>query len=173
MANSPRFSDTPQGGPDPLNAVAPCTSNILFPWVVSNVAQFDTGIAIANTGRDPFGSLGATSLAEHGTCTLSGFPKGEGTVVKLTTPDISTGDTYTAVLSTTAFNGFEGYIIAICNFQFGHGFAFLTNNFGTGLPPTVGQGYIALIIPDPVINGGRGANNAAFSDDNSGEQLDN
>jgi len=152
-ASSPRFSDNPQPTPAaPLLLIAPCTTNLLFPWIVSNVAQFDTGIAIANTSVDPFSAIVANPTPpEHGTCTITGFPKGEGTPIALTTGDISAGDTYTAVLSTTVFNGFAGYIIARCNFQYGHGFAFITNNYATGMPPTVGQGYIALVIPDPVI----------------------
>ncbi|HEV2495144.1 MAG TPA: hypothetical protein VG204_18950 [Terriglobia bacterium] len=153
-ASSPRFSDNPQPTPAAnLLLIAPCTTNLLFPWIVSNVAQFDTGVAIANTSVDPFSAIVAfPTPAEHGTCTITGFPKGEGAPIALTTGDISAGDTYTAVLSSTVFNGFAGYIIARCNFQYGHGFAFLTNNFGTGMPPTVGQGYIALVIPDPVIS---------------------
>lgn len=179
-ASSPRWSDNPQPTPPAaLLLIAPCTTNLLFPWVVSNVAQFDTGIAIANTSVDPFSAIVAfPTPAEHGTCTITGFPKGEGTPIALTTGDISAGDTYTAILSSTVFNGFEGYVIARCNFQYGHGFAFLTNNFGTGLPPTVGQGYIALIIPDPVISEtfpSRGASPdvlTAWGDNsNTGEEL--
>ena len=180
--NRPRFIDPLKPGApnDVLLLVAPCTTNLLFPWVVSNVAQFDTGIAIANTSVDPFSAIVANPTPpEHGTCTITGFPKGEGTPVALTTGDISAGDTYTAVLSTTAFNGFSGYIIARCNFQYGHGFAFISNNFGTGMPPTVGQGYIALIIPDPAVQDdevpSRGAAPATWSsvgdNTNTGEEL--
>ena len=160
----PRFNDPLQPvPPSGFLQVAPCTSNLLFPWVVSNVAGFDTGIAIANTSKDPFGAFGSAAFAgpQHGTCTLTGFPKGEGTPVVLNSGDISAGDTFTVVLSGTAFNGFAGYIIARCGFQYGHGFAFLSNNFGTGMAPTVGQGYIALLIPDPVILGGRAANDSS------------
>jgi|GEM_PF-2421033 len=174
---SPRFSDPLQPVPPATLAnIAPCTTTLLFPWVVSNVAQFDTGIAIANTSVDPFSAITTVPTPpEHGTCTLTGFPKGEGTPVALTTGDISAGDTFTVVLSTTAFNGFEGYLIARCNFQYGHGFAFISNNYGTGLPPTVGQGYIGLIIPDPQLIGERFAVNSdtfSFLGLPTGEQLD-
>jgi hypothetical protein len=172
---SPRFSDALQPTPAAtLATIAPCTTTLLFPWVVSNVAQFDTGIAIANTSVDPFTAVvEVPTPPEHGTCTLTGFPKGEGAPVSLTTADISAGDTYTAVLSSTVFSGFEGYLIARCNFQFGHGFAFLSNNFGTGMPPTVGQGYVALIIPDPQLIGRRFAfNSDSFRFFPVGEQLD-
>ena len=54
---------------------------------------------------------------------------------------------------TTQWPGLAGYIIAICNFQYGHGFAYITDNFGIG-PANTAQGYLALIIPDPKILGG-------------------
>jgi hypothetical protein len=40
---------------------------------------------------------------------------------------------------------FQGYIIAVCEFQYGHGFAFITDGFG-GIA-SIAQGYLALIIP--------------------------
>jgi len=40
---------------------------------------------------------------------------------------------------------FQGYIIAQCEFQYGHGFAFITDGFG-GIP-ALAQGYLALVIP--------------------------
>ena len=173
---SPRFSDPLQPVPPATLAnIAPCTTTILFPWVVSNVAQFDTGISIANTSVDPFTPIVETPTPpEHGTCTLTGFPKGEGTPISWTSSDVSAGDTLTLVLSNSVFNGLEGYLIARCNFQYGHGFAFVTNNFGTGMPPTVGQGYIGLIIPDPQLIGARLAiNSDTFSGFLPlGEQLD-
>jgi len=154
---SPRFSDAEQG-PYPLDVISPCSTTLLFPWVVSNVGGFDTGIAIANTSWDYTNDVPVPVAVpyptppEHGTCTIYGFPKGEGASIQYTTADVSAGDTYTAVLSTTIFNGFAGYVIARCNFQYGHGQATITNNYGTSMPPTVGFGYIALIIPDPVVN---------------------
>jgi hypothetical protein len=40
---------------------------------------------------------------------------------------------------------FQGYVIAVCEFQYGHGFAFITDGFG-GIP-ALAQGYLALVIP--------------------------
>jgi len=151
--------------------LAPCRTNLLFPFA-ANVVGFDTGIAIANTSKDPFGAAGAT--AQSGTCTLNGFPSGGGAAVAATTPSVASGATFTTVLSSAsnpAFNGFSGYIIAVCNFQFGHGFGFVTNNFGVSAP-SLAQGYLALVIPDPNIQpGGRGANNSNFAVAQSGEGL--
>lgn len=63
-------------------------------------------------------------------------------------------------------SGFSGYIIADCDFQFAHGFAFITQ-IGTFLGT---EGYLALIIPDPALN----ARKAEPFDDGGvigGEQL--
>jgi len=152
----PRFNDplTPVAA---LLTISPCKTNLLFPWV-ANVAGYDTGIAIVNTSSDPFGANGA--LNQAGTCTLTGYPAATGTPsVAFTTASVPTGAAATLVLSDAvnnpAFNGFVGYIIAVCNFQFGHGFAYIVDNFGVGAPATA-QGYVALIIPDPdVVVGGR------------------
>lgn len=169
---APRFNDPLQ--PDPGAAIAtnsPCRTNLLFPFV-ANIAGFDTGIAIANTTADPFGTSGAS--AQAGTCTLSGWPADTGTpAVMFTTPSVVTGSTFVTTLSSAAnpaFNGFSGYIIAVCDFQFAHGFAFITDNFGVGAPNTA-QGYLALIIPDPPLNAGRIANDSSGGTANSGENL--
>lgn len=152
----PRFNDTPTTGD--ILAITSCSTNLLFPFV-ANSAGFDTGIAIANTSRDPFTSGSSSFLAtlpQNGTCTLSGWPAATGTpAVTFTTPSIVAGSTFLTILSSSAnasFNGFTGYIIARCNFQFAHGFAFLQNGFGG--TPTIAEGYLALIIPDPIILAG-------------------
>jgi hypothetical protein len=41
--------------------------------------------------------------------------------------------------------GFQGFLIAQCEFQYAHGFAFITDGFG-GIP-ALAQGYLALVIP--------------------------
>jgi hypothetical protein len=38
----------------------------------------------------------------------------------------------------------------VCNFQNAHAFAFISNNFGVG-PPSLSQGYLALVIPNTSI----------------------
>jgi hypothetical protein len=120
-----------------------CATNLLFPFV-SNVLGFDTGIAIANTSADPFGAgIGAT--AQPGTCTLNFYGTGAPTPANVTTANVPAGSTYTAVLSGLA-TGFQGYIIAQCQFQYAHGFAFITD--GVGPNGGLSQGYLALVIPD-------------------------
>ena len=139
-----------------LITVVPCTTNLLYPWVL-NFAGLDTGIAISNTSLDPYGTL-----VQAGTCAVHLFPTdtttnngvNAGGAITVTTASIAGGSVWRSTLSgQTAWAGTAGYIIAICNFQYGHGFAFITDRFGVGVPNTA-QGYLALIIPDPVILGG-------------------
>jgi len=154
----PRFNDPLQPAPAGAFATnAPCRTNLLFPWVVFlPSAGFDTGLAIANTSTDPFGTFGA--LAQGGTCTLNGFPTNSSnlatpvaqTPIAFTTANIPTGASWASAISTISpFNAttFTGYVIAVCNFQYGHGFAFISDNLGTS--NGVVEGYLALLIPDP------------------------
>ena len=132
--------------------VAPCTTNLLFPWVL-NFANADTGMAIANTSADPYGTVPQT-----GSCTVNLFPTDKttnngvsaGAAVSITTAAIQPGSVWRAAMSgTPTFAGLAGYVIAVCRFQYGHGFAFITDNFPNA--PVTAQGYLALLIPDPVI----------------------
>lgn len=119
-----------------------CTTSLLFPFV-TNQLGFDTGLAISNTSTDPFGTRGAT--AQAGTCALNFYGSGAPSPANVTTPNVPTGTTYTQVLSGVAA-GFQGYVIAQCNFQYAHGFAFITNGVGTN--GGLSQGYLAGVIPD-------------------------
>ena len=40
---------------------------------------------------------------------------------------------------------FQGYMFAVCNFQYAHGFAFISDVGARNLA----MGYLALVIPDP------------------------
>ncbi|MBI3934906.1 MAG: hypothetical protein HY316_09455 [Acidobacteria bacterium] len=146
--------------------VAPCTTNLLYSWVL-NFAGLDTGIAISNTSADPYGTIN-----QNGTCTVNLWPTVQTTnngvsvshppaAVSITTATVEAGSVWRATMSgTPTFAGLAGYIIAVCRFQYGHGFAFITDNFGVGAPGTA-QGYLANIIPDPVLLGGRVATQMA------------
>jgi len=161
---APRFVDPLSPVPAaPFASNEPCHTDLLFPWVAYVPALgYDTGIAIANTSTDPFGLLGAGGT-QTGSCTLNGYntanvasPTGF-TALSYTTPVVASGATWAGALSATSpFNAgtsFEGYIIAVCNFQFGHGSAQISDNLATS--SGVVYGYTALIIPDPTIVGGR------------------
>jgi len=125
-----------------LSAFTGCTTSLLFPFI-TNQQGFDTGLAIANTSSDPFGKQGAT--AQNGTCALWFYGANAPAPNGVTTPSVTSGTVYSNVLSALAAN-FQGYMIAQCNFQYAHGFAFLADGLGTGNGTTMG--YLAGVIPD-------------------------
>lgn len=146
--------------PGNVSGVSDCVTNLLFPWVVFiPAAGYDTGIALANTTTDPFVVGGAAK--QSGPCTLYGYPTTPSTLgsgptalaaLAYTTPSVPTGATWANSLSQVApYNAadFTGYVIAVCNFQNAHGFAFISDNLGTSNGIT--QGYVALIIPTPAL----------------------
>jgi hypothetical protein len=119
-----------------LFTVNKCATHLLFPFVTNEVG-FDTGIAISNTSMDQYG----TSI-QHGTCDL--FWYGANAPAKNTTPDIAAGSTWASTAMVMAPN-FQGYVIADCQFQYAHGFAFVTRVGAVD----IAMGYLALVIPDP------------------------
>ena len=156
----PRFVSV--GTPLTSFSISTCATNLLFPFV-TNQAGYDTGLAIASTSSDPFG----TAL-QSGTCTLNFY--GSGAPAAFVTPTVTAGTVYTALVSNIAA-GFQGYMIAQCKFQFAHGFAFIKDGFG-GPGQGLSEGYLALIIPDTSITNGRNAN-PNVTTTGSGEILSN
>jgi hypothetical protein len=140
----PRFVDT--GTARRILGVNICRTLLMFPFV-TNQSGFDTGLAIANTTRDPLGTS-----PQSGTCDLNFFGANAPSVV--TTAAVAGGDVYTNLASVAAPN-FQGYIIAICNFQYAHGFAFVSDIGARNLA----MGYLALVMPD----GGRQNTNSGVS----------
>jgi hypothetical protein len=142
----PRFADT--GAARNVVVINPCTTNLLFPFV-TNQAGFDTGIAIANTSKDPFGPS-----TQSGACTLNYYGKGAdgGEPPPQTSSVIAAGDVAVFTLSAggthgiTATPGFQGYIIAQCRFQYAHGFAFISDLGAAKLS----HGYLALVMDAPL-----------------------
>ncbi len=101
----------------------PDTTALLFTFV-TNQAGFDTGYTISNTGADPFGTAGTT-----GTCTLSFFgtmPNGTAFNPTVVTPSLAPGATHSNLTSVVAPN-FQGYMIAVCDFDYAHGFGFVAD----------------------------------------------
>jgi hypothetical protein len=133
-----------------LLTINSCRSNLLFPFV-SNQSGFDTGLAISNTTKDPFG----TAL-QTGACTVNFYGKVGNSKVCLSypSPSITGGEYFTWSLSNggavTATAGFEGYVIAQCNFQYAHGFAFISDLGSQRLA----QGYLALILDNQLLDRG-------------------
>jgi hypothetical protein len=149
-AGIPRFADT--SVLTPIATIAACQTDLLFTFL-TNQAGFDTGFEIANTSTDPFGTA-----AQNGTCTLNWYGTGPAAGTATTTPSIASGGYYTNLVSSAAA-GFQGYMIAVCNFQFGHGFAFISDGYGQpgrGLS----QGYLASVIPTPGVQSSNGGTSA-------------
>ncbi|PWU09873.1 MAG: hypothetical protein C5B51_05500 [Terriglobia bacterium] len=152
----PRFIDTSTA--KTAIQINICRTVLLFPFL-TNQLGFDTGLAISNTSTDPFGTT-----PQAGTCDLNWY--GANSVPKFTTASIATATTYADLVSIRAPN-FQGYMIAVCNFQFAHGFAFVSDVGARNLA----MGYLSLTIPDPGLSGGRSASNTDFAAGNSGEGL--
>jgi len=160
----PRFMDN--NPLQPWVVIVKCATHLLFPFATNQVG-FDTGLAISNTSLDVYG----TSVQDGG-CTLHffQFASGAGTnPADYPITDVAPGTTWASTVMAIA-PGFQGYVIADCQFQFAHGFAFVTRVGATD----IAMGYLALVIPDypprvpnPVScpPGGAGCGNG------SGEQL--
>jgi len=131
-------------------SIDPCMTNLLFPFV-TNQAGFDTGIAISNTNNDPFGTK-----PQAGVCTINYYSNPAPAMTSEVSSSIPSGGTLTFTLSSgnSAQNikgnpGFQGYIIAQCKFQNGHGFGFITDLGATRLA----EGYLALILDGTTTRG--------------------
>jgi hypothetical protein len=148
----PRFIDPPVS--DDLIMFTLCQTNLLFPYVLGGVAGFDTGLAITNTSTDPW-----DTTPQSGTCDLNFY--GDNAPEVFTTPSIGLADTDQGTIwASTAMalaQGFNGYIIAQCDFQYAHGFAFVSD-IGAH---NIAMGYLALILPDVERIGFRPVNAAA------------
>ncbi len=128
-------------------AINICSCNLLFPFV-TNQAGFDTGIAIANTSLDPFGTAnqaGTVTLFYYGGTTGGGAaPASQKSTV------IAAGSELVFTLSNgggagvAATPGFQGYMIASANFQYCHAFAFISDLGAQKLA----EGYLAIQIDE-------------------------
>jgi hypothetical protein len=155
----PRFIQDPNAA-KAIFGVNVCRSILLYPFI-TNQAGFDTGIAIANTSTDPF-----QTSPQSGTCTLNWF-SGAASPAPTTTGTVASGAVFTALASTTV-TGFQGYMIAVCNFQYAHGFAFISDLGARNLA----MGYLALVIPDPATAGNsRNADPLSTAVGGSGENI--
>lgn len=154
-----------------------CQTTLLFPYVTADLdTKWDTGLAFTNASADD----GVANRSSDGACTLNFFGDNAPTSAATfpATGTIAQGKTQATLLSAVA-PGFTGYIVAHCDFQFGHGLALLIEP-GTGsLSFGSSTAYLALVIPDRgKTNKGVWIRNATpFSDTasgagtNEGEQL--
>jgi hypothetical protein len=148
----PRFASTATAAN--IFTISICRTILLYPYI-TNQAGFDTGLTVANTSMDPFTVGSNVTGAQAGSCALTYYG---GTTAAPTTPpavgntgNIAAGTVWANTLQTIA-PGFQGYMFAVCNFQYAHGFAFISDVGARNLA----MGYLAIVIPDP----GTGTRNA-------------
>jgi hypothetical protein len=130
-----------------------CQTTLLFPFV-TNQLGFNTGVAIANTSVDnlAIGGIKSIATAQGGTCQLyfygtnTGAPAANSSGVSIV-PDpngsLAAGNVSTFLIGNVA-PGYQGYMIAVCPFNYAHGYAFLT--YGLTTATGVAEGYIAEVI---------------------------
>jgi len=144
----PRFADTSTARS--LMAVNICQTLLLFPFVTNLAGSgFDTGLAIANTSTDPIGTT-----VQTGTCKLTWYDgTGKFPATGINGTDltkeaaVATGTVAVNLVSTLA-PGFSGYMMALCNFQYAHGFAFISDIGARNLA----MGYLALVVNNGAIS---------------------
>jgi hypothetical protein len=166
----PRFADSTNVF-KPLFTVSLCQTVLLFPYV-TDYPGFDTGIAISNTSMDPLPS-GWSASPQSGACTVNfyggvtdastgNFVNTAGNLGSSGVYDTVTANTFNTgmvgpgqtwafsvsgidkTLGNADFQGFVGYAIAICDFQYAHGYSFVSD-FGLR---NFAAAYLALVIPD-------------------------
>jgi hypothetical protein len=159
----PRFAQA-DVGPVTIGTIVSATTTLLIPYAVK-VGAYDTGIAIANTSADPFGSAGGGATPVSGTIIFTLFPRtdtGAGTSFSLTTSatarpgvglatdgTLAAGGTWTGLvtdlLTAAGKTGdFFGYIFIQTNFVLAHGASYIFDGRGfTSASPV-------LVLPPPV-----------------------
>ena len=155
----PRFLDDSTASD--LFTINACSTSLLWPYV-TNQAGFDTGMVISNTSMDPpvfvasGEQAGACTIYYYGTTTGGGAAPAPDTIQEDVPAGgyaiwtLSSGGSVRAAgkTSTTqtiaAASSFEGYVIAICQFQYAHGYAFISDLGASKLS----QGYLALILDE-------------------------
>ncbi len=146
----PRFAP----GQTPLNdfIINKCSCNILFPFI-TNQQGFDTGIAIANTSVDPFGTT-----PQAGLVTLNYYTPGTPPPAQTTNATVPGGQILTFTLSgggnfgIAATPGFQGYMIATTQFQYCHAFAYVSAQGALPTAAGASEGYLGIVLDAPGLN---------------------
>jgi hypothetical protein len=119
---------------------------LLYPFV-TDLASYNTGIAVANTGSD---STTFNTKGQTGTITIFFFPSNAPSFS--VTPGVNTGrglnangqlspgsvfaagldSLLTAAGQAALIGKFDGYAIVLCQFNYGHGFGEVFNPGGVG-----------------------------------------
>ena len=151
-------------GPTTIVNIVPANTVMLIPYALV-LLPYDTGIAVANTTKDPFGTSAGGATPGNGAITVDFFPTtstgGAGTPFSLTTSStvktgsglssdgtLAAGATWTVLLSqllTAAgqTGSFNGYIFIRANFLDAHGTATISDFKTYSLTANV------LVLPPP------------------------
>lgn len=173
----PRYTG-PSFGPFTVVNIIPLTTHMIYPYVaVGN--GFDTGLVIANTTADPYGSKAGGALALGGPVTIAFYPAGGSpapfcvntgagaaavTGLTCTTVTVGSGLTSGSVASGSSYvvlgsqlasaagvsGSFTGYAFAIANFPFAHPTAFVADATFSG---KFASGGPALVLTNPAVQG--------------------
>lgn len=157
----PRFCD--RSSAQNTFIINTCVCNLLFPFV-TQAPGFDTGIAIANTSLDNINGVvpqqGTVRMDFYGTTTGGAAVSPASLQSQNTTVPVPAGQVMTYTLfggaganatGLQAVPGFTGYIVAQANFQWCHGFAFISDLGAQKLA----EGYLAIQLD---LYGGTGLN---------------
>lgn len=151
-------NNPPDDAPALYASIIRCNCFMLFTYVSytgPTMNDFNTGIAIANTTGDEAVFDDNEAPDQLGNITFYFYDAGKGYVGSSTTSnEVTAGKSFIALLNQILPSGvttFQGYIIAKAEFQFCHALAYIADN---GFAK-VAHGYLANIIPDPAIWGGR------------------
>jgi hypothetical protein len=133
-----------EGTATAVMAVVPCQTTLLFPFVsnttVTATTHWETGVSIQSTGADPYNTVVPPSTpSTTTTCSLSFY--GPGAPSPITTAAIAPGTAYLNTLTGIGATNFTGYMFAVCNFQYAHGFAFIEDD-----TKSMAMGYLALVV---------------------------
>src|SRR4029077_20397055 len=90
-------------------------------------------------------TLGSSATgAQAGSCTLTWYSAATPPINPSNTGNIAAGTVWVNTVGILA-PGFQGYMFAVCNFQYAHGFAFISDVGARNLA----MGYLAIVLPDP------------------------
>ncbi len=159
----PTYTDL-EVGPLTVVNIVPASTTMLMPYALT-LQPFDTGLAVANTTADPFGTGSGGATPQSGTLILNFFPTtatGAGTSFSLTTSStnrpgtglssdgtLAPGATWSVLLSQLltaagqATGTFQGYVFIQANFLNAHGTATISDFRTYSLTAEV------LVLPPP------------------------
>jgi hypothetical protein len=155
----PRFVSS--GTAIPAYMLRGCGTVLAFQFVTSSVG-FDTGIAVTNMALDNpiYNTIGQTGKCTAYFYTLTGpvpSPK--------ISPSLPPGGQWLWTMW-SYYPNFQGYVLVACEFQYAHGYAFVSN-LGLSGDDRFAQSYQALVLPDRT----RVPDPASTAGSGSGEQL--